>query len=169
MKMIQIPDTDLTMSGVGFGTVNAGLKWDGDDAARMLEGYLAGGGNVIDTAHVYSDWVPGEIARSERVVGEWIHGRGHREDFILMTKGGHPRFESMTTSRLSKEEMTSDLDSSLEKLQVDYVDIYFYHRDEQDGGRTDRDHGGFQTCRQDPLLRLLQLVHSQNEGGGRLL
>ena len=131
MKMIQIPDTDLTMSGVGFGTVNAGLKWDGDDAARMLEGYLAGGGNVIDTAHVYSDWVPGEIARSERVVGEWIHGRGHREDFILMTKGGHPRFESMTTSRLSKEEMTSDLDSSLEKLQVEYVDIYFYHRDDE--------------------------------------
>lgn len=131
MKKITIQDTDLTLSGIGFGTVNAGVKWDGEDAARMLETYLAAGGNVIDTAHVYSDWIPGEIARSERTLGDWIRGRGHRDDFILMTKGGHPRFESMTTSRLSKEEMTSDLDSSLEKLCVDYVDIYFYHRDDE--------------------------------------
>lgn len=132
MKNIKIKNTDLELSGVGFGTVNAGLAWDHEDAFRMFENYLAGGGNVIDTAHVYSDWVPGEIARSERVVGDWIRSRQHHDDFVLMTKGGHPRSETMNISRLSKEEMQSDLDASLKQLGVDCVDIYFYHRDDVD-------------------------------------
>lgn len=132
MKTVKIPDTDLTLSGIGLGTALAGIKWSGEEGDRLLETYLAAGGNVIDTAHVYSDWIPGEIARAERVLGDWIRRRGgKRDDFILMTKGAHPRFESMTTGRLSREEVTSDLDSSLEKLGVDYVDVYFYHRDDE--------------------------------------
>ncbi|MCI8465574.1 MAG: aldo/keto reductase [Lachnospiraceae bacterium] len=131
MKTVKIPDTDLILSGIGLGTAQAGIRWSGESGDRLLETYLEAGGNIIDTAHVYSDWVPGEIARSERVLGDWIRRRGRRDDFILMTKGAHPRFESMTTGRLSKEEVTSDLDSSLEKLGVDYVDVYFYHRDDE--------------------------------------
>ena len=119
MKTIKIPRTDLVLSPVGLGTVNAGIAWDHEDAFRIFDSYLAAGGNVIDTAHVYSDWIPGETARSERVVGDWIRNRGKRDDFILMTKGGHPRSETMHISRLSKEEMTSDLDSSLKQLGVD--------------------------------------------------
>lgn len=130
MKMIKIKNTDLELCPFGLGTVNAGLSWDQEDAFRIFDHYLAAGGNVIDTAHVYSDWVPGEIARSERVVGDWIRNRKKTDDFVLMTKGGHPRMDTMTVSRLSREEMTSDLDSSLEKLGVDCVDIYFYHRDD---------------------------------------
>ena len=130
MKKIKIKNTDLELSPIGLGTVNAGLAWDHADAARIFEEYLAAGGNLIDTAHVYSDWVPGEIARAERVVGDWIRGRGHTDDFILMTKGGHPRNETMHISRMSKEEVESDLNSSLEKLGVECVDIYFYHRDD---------------------------------------
>lgn len=132
MKTVKIPDTDLALSGIGLGTALAGIKWSGEEGDRLLETYLAAGGNVIDTAHVYSDWIPGEIARAERVLGDWIRRRGgKRDDFILMTKGAHPRFESMTTGRLSREEVTSDLDLSLKKLGVDYVDVYFYHRDDE--------------------------------------
>lgn len=130
MKTIKIPNTSLELSPLGLGTVNAGIAWDHQEACDIFESFLAAGGNLIDTAHVYSDWIPGEIARAERVVGDWIRSRGRRDDFILMTKGGHPRNETMHISRLSKEEMTSDLDSSLEKLGVDCVDIYFYHRDD---------------------------------------
>ena len=130
MKRIKIANTDLELSPIGLGTVNAGLSWDHEEAAKIFENYLAAGGNLIDTAHVYSDWVEGEVARAERVIGEWIRSRKKRDDFILMTKGGHPRMNSMEVSRLSKEEMTKDLNSSLEKLGVDYIDIYFYHRDD---------------------------------------
>lgn len=130
MKRIQIAETDLDLCPIGLGTVNAGLAWDQEDAFRIFETYLEAGGNLIDTAHVYSDWIPGETARSERVIGDWIRNRKKRDDFILMTKGGHPRNETMHITRLSREEMTGDLDSSLRQLGVDYVDIYFYHRDD---------------------------------------
>ncbi|MCI8948651.1 MAG: aldo/keto reductase [Lachnospiraceae bacterium] len=130
MKKINIPDTDLELSAIGFGTLNAGLAWDGEAAVRILEKYVGCGGNVIDTAHIYSDWIPGEKARAERVIGQWIKGRKRRQDIILMTKGGHPRLEAMEASRLSKEEMAGDLDASLRKLCTDYIDIYFYHRDD---------------------------------------
>ena len=132
MKKILIPNTDLELSSIGFGTANAGWKstWDGEAADRMFEGYLAAGGNLIDTAHVYSDWVEGEKSRSERVIGDWIRRRKKRDDFILMTKGGHPRNETMHISRLGADDMREDIEGSLSKLGVDYIDIYMYHRDD---------------------------------------
>lgn len=128
---IKIPDTELELSPIGLGTVNAGLAWDGEEGERILNGYLDGGGNVIDTAHVYSDWVAGERSRAERVIGDWIRRRGRRAEFVLMTKGGHPSLDAMGISRLSREELREDLDASLMKLGTDYIDIYFYHRDDE--------------------------------------
>lgn len=132
MNSIVIPDTDIQLSGIGLGTAGVGLKesCSGENADRLLEGYIDGGGNLIDTAHVYSDWIPGEESRSERVVGDWIRRRKKRVDFVLMTKGGHPRIGSMNVSRLSPKDMTDDLDGSLKKLGTDYIDIYLYHRDD---------------------------------------
>ena len=132
MKNISIPNTDLTLSAIGLGTVNAGIAWDHADAYRIFDSFLGAGGSLIDTAHVYSDWIPGETARAERVVGEWIKSRGGKhDDFVLMTKGGHPRNDTMDVSRMSRDDMEGDLDSSLLQLGVDCVDIYFYHRDDQ--------------------------------------
>ena len=132
MKNISIPNTDLTLSAIGLGTVNAGIAWDHADAYRIFDSFLGAGGSLIDTAHVYSDWIPGETARAERVVGEWIKSRGGKHyDFVLMTKGGHPRNDTMDVSRMSKADMEGDLDGSLKQLGVDCVDIYFYHRDDQ--------------------------------------
>ena len=133
-EKIVIKNTDLKFHPLGLGTVNAGLAWDGADADRIFNTFLDMGGNLIDTAHVYSDWVKPERARSERVVGDWLERSGKREQVVLVTKGGHP---DMTVpnpdthlSRMKKEDMISDLDSSLKQLRVDYIDIYFYHRDD---------------------------------------
>ncbi|HIT89085.1 MAG TPA: aldo/keto reductase [Candidatus Merdenecus merdavium] len=131
MKSVRIKNTDFKLSPIGLGTVKAGLSWDHEESFDLLEGYLKAGGNVIDTAHVYSDWIPGEISRSERVIGDWIRSRNKTDDFILMTKGGHPHMDNMHISRLSKEEMEDDLNGSLETLGVKTVDIYFYHRDDE--------------------------------------
>lgn len=129
-KKIKIQDTDLDLSQLGLGSTSAGLSWDHEEAYKLLEHFIENGGNFIDTAHIYSDWVPGEIARSERVIGDWIAHRKRRDDIIISTKGGHPCFDTMHVGRLSASEMRSDLESSLEKLQTDYIDIYFYHRDD---------------------------------------
>ena len=69
---IKIKNTDLVLSKIGFGTVNAGLAWDNEDAFEILERYINLGGNVIDCARIYSDWVEPEIGRAERVIGDWI-------------------------------------------------------------------------------------------------
>ena len=91
------------------------------------------GGNLIDTAHIYSNWVPGERARSERIIGDWLKSSGKRNQIVLMTKGGHPEIVEGTPEwgkiRPYHEAMVSDLNHSLKQLQTDYVDVYFYHRD----------------------------------------
>jgi aryl-alcohol dehydrogenase-like predicted oxidoreductase len=127
---VSIPGTDLALSPICLGTVNAGLTWDHEEAFTLMERYLELGGNVIDSARIYSDWVKSEIGRSERVIGDWIRERRHHEDFTLITKGGHPRMETIHTSRMRKSDMDCDIELSLRTLGVDCIDIYFYHRDD---------------------------------------
>lgn len=57
-------NTDLELSPMGMGCVNAGIKWDGEDAFRIFDAFLDMGGTVYDTARVYSDWIPSEIGRA---------------------------------------------------------------------------------------------------------
>ncbi|MDR1001525.1 MAG: aldo/keto reductase [Clostridiales bacterium] len=128
-KYLKINNSDLTVCRIGFGTSQAGLPWDGAAARGILDGYIGLGGNLIDTARIYSDWVPPEIGRSERVLGDWIRHRGKHSDIILLTKCGHPRLNSMHTSRMSREEIESDLEKSLKSLCVECIDIFCYHRD----------------------------------------
>ncbi|WP_262316847.1 aldo/keto reductase [Lacticaseibacillus parakribbianus] len=135
MKQIIIPNTELTMSSIGLGTASAGLTWAGAAADRILDTYLDLGGNVIDTARVYSDWVPGETGRSERVVGDWLQRSGKRQDVVLVTKGGHPDLQrpdaDIHRSRMTAAAMRHDLELSLTALHTDAVDLYFYHRDDR--------------------------------------
>lgn len=123
-KRIRIKDTDLSICPIGFGTVNAGTTWGNDDNFEIIEKYIELGGNLIDCARVYTD------GRAEEVLGRWITKRGKRDDLVIITKGGHPLFESMNVSRMSREEMEADLNTSLKALCVDTIDIYFYHRDD---------------------------------------
>lgn len=124
---IDIPSTDLSICPIGLGTVNAGISWDGRDADRIFDTYLDNGGNLIDTARVYA------AGRSEEVVGEWLQRSGRRSDVVLVTKGGHPKFDSpdddLHISRMTAEDMRSDIEKSLKALKTDVIDIYFYHRD----------------------------------------
>lgn len=133
-QRIKILDTDLSVSPIGLGTVGAGIDWDGADADRIIDSYIDMGGNVIDSARVYSDWIPPEIGRSERVIGDWIKRGGKRDAVILITKGGHPKYTSAADDihipRMSKDDMRYDIELSLKTLHVDTIDIYFYHRDD---------------------------------------
>ena len=126
---IPLPNTDLKISRIILGTANAGLRWDGADALRLFDTYVDMGGNAIDTARVYSDWVPPEIGRSERVIGDWLQNNGKRDKITLITKGGHPSLKDMIP-RMTHADMRYDLELSLKTLRTDWVDIYFYHRDD---------------------------------------
>ena len=129
--MKSIPNTNLLVSNIGLGTANMGVKLTEKESFDLLDAFLDFGGNLIDTARIYSDWVPGEIGRSERIIGDWLQNSKKRDNVILMTKGGHPKFESMHDSRLSLQDMRIDIELSLKALRVDVIDLYFYHRDDQ--------------------------------------
>lgn len=130
MRYQNILHTDLRPSVLSLGTGGMGATIDRETSFRMLDLYLERGGNFIDTAKIYNDWIPGEKSRSEKVIGDWLRARGNRQRVILATKGAHPDLQSMHIPRLSPEEITADLEASLRHLRVDCIDLYWLHRDD---------------------------------------
>ena len=130
MRAFTIPHTDLTVSALSLGTGGMGTHVSHDDSFRILDRYVERGGNFLDTAHIYAAWVPGGGGASERTIGDWIRTRGARDAVAIGTKGGHPHLETMTISRLSPQEIVQDLDESLERLQIETIDLYWLHRDD---------------------------------------
>lgn len=126
-----IPRTDLRASTLALGTDYFGSTVDRETSMQMMDRYLEAGGNVIDTAELYARWVPGGDHQSEKTIGHWLRERGVRDQVILSTKGAHPHLESMDKPRLSKSEIQSDLDGSLQRLGVEQIDLYWLHRDSQ--------------------------------------
>lgn len=126
-RTLHLAALGMEASAIAFGTVRSGRSWFDSDADRMLGTYLEEGGNVIDTARVY---IPPEPGCGEQIIGSWLHRSHRRQEIILMTKGGHPPLDDMHRSRLSPADMRADLEESLAALRTDWVDVYFYHRDD---------------------------------------
>jgi aryl-alcohol dehydrogenase-like predicted oxidoreductase len=130
MKTAQIPNTDLQAARICFGTANLGATVDEAESLRLLDAYLDAGGNFIDTALVYSDWVPGERSRSEKLLGRWMAQRHNRSRIVLATKGAHPHLSRMQTPRMRAADIAHDIAASLQHLQTDVIDLYWLHRDD---------------------------------------
>jgi aryl-alcohol dehydrogenase-like predicted oxidoreductase len=105
--------------------------WTLDEAAslRMLDEFVAAGFDFIDTADVYSRFVPGQAGgESETLIGKWLHERGNRSHVVLATKVGlsmGPGKEGLSRAYIFKA-----IEDSLRRLQTDYIDLYQSHRDD---------------------------------------
>ena len=130
MKTVQITGTTLTPSSLCFGTGQFGSTIERPAAYAQLDTYYAAGGNCIDTAKVYGDWVPGEHSPSEKIIGEWLQMRKSRQDVILATKGAHFDLDAPHVRRVKPADILSDLNASLQHLQTDFIDLYWLHRDD---------------------------------------
>jgi len=130
MPFIRIPRTSLTPSSLCLGTGNLGSSLSKEESFTLLDAFVDLGGNFLDTARVYTDWLPGERSISEKTIGEWIHLRRIRNRIILATKGGHPELATMNIPRLSPRDIIGDLDASLRNLRTDRIDLYWLHRDD---------------------------------------
>ena len=98
----------------------------GDAGFAVLDAFYEAGGRMIDTADVYTAWIPGNTGGdSERLIGQWLETRGVRRDMLIHTKtgmwGGSELYEPAR--------VLQSLDASLERLRTDYVDLYYAHRD----------------------------------------
>ncbi len=130
MNYVTLPHTDLRVSTICLGTGDMGAKIDRKTSFQMLDRFVVQGGAFLDTANVYSDWIPGTKSTSEKTIGAWLRRSGRRDRVILGTKGGHPNLDTMHISRLSRREIVHDLEQSLGHLQTDVIDLYWLHRDD---------------------------------------
>lgn len=130
MNTTRIQGTTLNPSCLCMGTGDFGAGIDRQASYTMLDTFIARGGTFIDSAKIYSDWIPGERSRSEKVIGEWMQLRKNRAQVLLATKGAHFNLETPHLQRLASADIVSDLDASLRHLQTDYVDLYWLHRDD---------------------------------------
>lgn len=128
MEKHTLSGSDLTVSALSMGTVNFGSKISEEQSFAHMDRYAELGGNFLDTAHVYSDWIPGERNRSEKVIGRWLKNR-RPDNMVICTKGGHFNMETPQISRVTPEELRRDLEESLDCLQTDCIDLYMLHRD----------------------------------------
>ena len=130
MQPVALPGTTLKVSPLCLGGVPFGNTLDERTTFALLDRFVALGGNFLDTARIYSDWVPGEKRRSERVLGDWLAARGGRDGLVVATKGAHPFIESLDVPRTSAAELRDDLEGSLRTLRLDVIDLYWLHRDD---------------------------------------
>lgn len=105
--------------------------WTADEATSfaVLDALVSAGLNFIDTADVYSVWVPGHRGgESETVIGNWLKRSGRRKDVVIATKVGM----QMAPDRkgLSALHITRSVEESLQRLQTDHIDLYFSHCDD---------------------------------------
>ena len=125
--MLTLPQTKLSVHPLCLGTNVFGWGADESQSFEVLDAYIAHGGNFLDTADVYSQWKEGNSGgESETIIGRWMKARGNRDKIILATK-----VAKLPTRRgLAPGNIKAALVDSLNRLQTDYVDLYYSHEDD---------------------------------------
>jgi aryl-alcohol dehydrogenase-like predicted oxidoreductase len=118
--------TDIEIAPLALGTNVFG--WTADEATSfaVLDAFVAEGFTLIDTADVYSRWVPGNDSESEKIIGRWLKARGGRDRIVLATKVGSDMGQGRGGLRAAWIERA--VEDSLRRLQTDYIDLYQSHR-----------------------------------------
>ena len=126
--MINIPETDLVVHELCLGSNIFGSNADESQSHAVMDAYFSHGGNFIDTADVYNQWVEGHVGgESETIIGSWMKARGNRASMVIATK------VSMMDRRpgLSAANILAACEESLNRLQTDYIDLYYSHKDDE--------------------------------------
>jgi aryl-alcohol dehydrogenase-like predicted oxidoreductase len=130
MEYVRLPGSELNPSAICLGTSMLGSAVGREDAFRLLDRFVGEGGNFLDTALVYADWLTGEKSVSEKTIGAWMRERGNRGEVLVATKGAHPDLAMMHISRVTPADIALDIERSLRHLQTDWIDLYWLHRDD---------------------------------------
>jgi aryl-alcohol dehydrogenase-like predicted oxidoreductase len=125
----RLGNSSLEIAPLVFGGNVFGWTADEPTSFKLLDAFVASGLNMIDTADVYSKWVPGHLGgESETIIGDWLAKRGGRDKVLIATKLGMDMGPG--EQGLSKAYILRAVDRSLQRLKTDYIDLYQSHRDD---------------------------------------
>jgi aryl-alcohol dehydrogenase-like predicted oxidoreductase len=129
MKKRRLGNSDLEIAPLSFGGNIFGWTVDEATSFTLLDAFVDAGLDLIDTADIYSRWVPGnQGGESETIIGNWLKRSGKRDRVLIATKVGL----EMGPGRkgLSKSYILSSVEDSLRRLQIDHIDLYQSHQDD---------------------------------------
>ncbi|QNA93216.1 MULTISPECIES: aldo/keto reductase [unclassified Microbacterium] len=125
--MTRIGSSDLDVLPLSLGGNVFGWTADRDASFEVLDAFIDGGGDFIDTADSYSAWVPGnEGGESERIIGAWLASRKPSGVVVATKVSQHPEFRGLSAATVRKA-----AEASLLRLGVDEIDLYYAHFDDE--------------------------------------
>ena len=128
-NFVRLGASDLHIAPLVLGGNVFGWTADRDTSFAVLDAFVAGGGTMIDTADVYSAWVPTHKGgESETVIGEWLKASGKRDQVLIATKVGMLPGEG--GEKLAPARIAAACEASLKRLGTDRIDLYFAHQDD---------------------------------------
>jgi aryl-alcohol dehydrogenase-like predicted oxidoreductase len=131
MKKREIGKSGIKVSPLAFGGNVFGWTIDEKTSFALLDEFVDLDLDLIDTADVYSTWVPGNKGgESETIIGNWLKKSGKRDKVVIATKVGKPMGEGK--KGLSKKYITQAVEASLKRLQTDHIDLYQSHDDDKE-------------------------------------
>ena len=129
MQKRSLGRSGISVAPLGLGGNVFGWTADETTSFALLDAFVAAGGNLIDTADMYSTWVPGHTGgESETVIGRWLAKRGRRDDVVIATKVGMAMGDG--SKGLSRDHIQRSVEASLRRLQSGYIDLYQSHIDD---------------------------------------
>ncbi|VXB38467.1 aldo/keto reductase [Citricoccus sp. K5] len=125
---ITLQDTEYTTLPLVLGGNTFGWTSDQEASFAVLDAFVEAGGTLIDTADLYAVWAGDHTGGdSEKVLGEWFAARGTRDTVVLATKmGGLAPYDNQ-----QHDSVVAALEASLDRLQTDYIDVYYAHYDDE--------------------------------------
>lgn len=129
MKKRIIKNTQLEIAPINLGGNVFGWTLDEKKSFEILDAFTEAGFNFIDSADTYPWWVNGIGGLSESIIGKWLKERKNRSTLVIATKVGSQTKEHGVD--ISKKHILKSVDESLQRLQTDYIDLYYTHFDDE--------------------------------------
>jgi len=131
MKTITLGQTGVEVSAICLGAMEFGTAISKDKSYEVLDMYFENGGRFLDTANIYAHWLEGgKGGDSEAFIGQWMHDRGNRSEMFIATKLGFDM--PGDTGTLRADAIKTECESSLQRMGIETIDLYYAHRDDQE-------------------------------------
>jgi aryl-alcohol dehydrogenase-like predicted oxidoreductase len=128
MKRAPLGSSGIEVSRLCMGSMQMGWTATEPESFAVLDAFVAAGGNFIDTADIYSNWIRGNHGGdAETIIGNWMQARGNRHDVVIATKARGRMWPGPDGEGLGRKHLRYSVNGSLKRLQTDRIDLFQCH------------------------------------------